>query len=98
MAAYATAVSSGAVSALLLTPGILLRLATRKSAFRNRRAAQQLRQGAFLALQRQIAEATTIALFQVKAGGLDAERRQRDPTTAASSTSFSAIYTASAQS
>src|SRR5215472_8195759 len=27
-----------------------------------------------------------VALFQVKAGGLDAERRQRDPTTAASST------------
>src|SRR6516164_11408990 len=39
----------------------------------------------------------TIALFRVKAGGLDDERRQRDPTTAASSTSFSAIYTASAR-
>ena len=38
-------------------PGVFLRLATRKSAFRNRRAAQQLRQGAFLALRRQIAEA-----------------------------------------
>jgi hypothetical protein len=30
----------------------------------------------------------TVALFQVKAGGLDAERRQRDPTTAASTTLF----------
>src|SRR6516164_8364341 len=39
----------------------------------------------------------TIALFRVKAGGLDDEHRQRDPTTAASSTSFSAIYTASAR-
>jgi len=38
-----------------------LRLATRKSAFKNRRAAQQLRQGAFLALRRQIAEATVPA-------------------------------------
>ena len=50
-------------------PVTLLRSATRKSAFRNRLAAQQPRQGAPLALRRQIAEVTVSAQASQPPGG-----------------------------